>query len=73
MCLASITSAGWKTTQLTTNSDGDWGPQINNNGHAVWRGQGGDLGWDYEIFYYDGSTVTALTSNNRNELEPQIS
>jgi hypothetical protein len=58
-----------RVTQLTNNSEADWNPQINNNGHVVWRGKDGS---DYEIFLYDGSTVTQLTDNDYADGNPQI-
>ena len=48
-------------------------PRINNSGHVVWYGKGGtDGGSDREIFYYDGSTITQLTTNSWEELYPEI-
>jgi len=47
----------------------DGAPQINANGHVVWMGNDGQ---HYQIFYYDGSTVTQLTENSYDDHYPQI-
>jgi hypothetical protein len=39
------------------------GAQINNSGHVVWKGGGGGMEWD--IFYWDGSSTTCITENNK--------
>ncbi|MBN2020634.1 MAG: hypothetical protein JW749_10475 [Sedimentisphaerales bacterium] len=39
--------------------------------HAVWQGEDPN-GGDWEIYYYDGSTVTQLTDNNTADIEPDI-
>jgi Tol biopolymer transport system component len=66
--------AEWKNVQLTADSSHDYSPQINANGHVVWKGPGGsDGGGDHEIFYYDGTSVTQLTTNSVYESSPQIS
>lgn len=43
--------------------------QINSNGQVVWVGFDGN---DDEIYYYDGSTVKALTSNTYQDAVLQI-
>jgi hypothetical protein len=60
LSLATMASADWKTTRLTTNLSTDWNPQINANGYVVWQGSGSP----YEIFYYNGTTVTQLSTNS---------
>jgi len=57
------------TTQLTDNDHYDGDPHINNNGVVVWAGYDGS---DFEIFRYDGTTITPLTDNDYNDARPQI-
>jgi hypothetical protein len=73
LSVTSIAGAQWVTTQLTDNSYSDNYPQISDNGHVVWEGEGGsDGGYDKEIFYYDGNTVTQLTDNDVDDVGPRI-
>ena len=65
-----LANAGWVTTRLTNNTTRDYFPQINASGHVVWYGQGGR---DYEIFYYDGNTITQLTDNTVYDKSPPLS
>ena len=44
-------------------------PHINNAGHVVWYGWDGS---DWEIFYYNGTTITQLTDNSYDDLYPHI-
>ncbi|MCP4715488.1 MAG: PKD domain-containing protein [Deltaproteobacteria bacterium] len=60
---------GWVTTQLTTNTEQDGDPKVNANGHVVWVGHDGS---DFEIFYYNGSSVLQLTNNAEGDGSPQI-
>ncbi|MFW9871441.1 MAG: TolB family protein, partial [Candidatus Thorarchaeota archaeon] len=48
----------------------DYYPQID-NGVVTWFAFGGDLGFDYEIFLWDGE-VHQLTDNNYDDEHPQI-
>jgi len=59
---------GLTTTQLSTGSSNHY-PQISGN-NVVW---GGSDGGDYEIFLYNGSSVTTITNNNIYDDNPQIS
>ncbi|HEX3052169.1 MAG TPA: hypothetical protein VHP83_16030 [Aggregatilineaceae bacterium] len=54
--------------QLTNNSIADESPQID-NGQIVWLGYDGD---DYDVFFYDGETITQLTDNSEEETEVRI-
>ena len=71
MCVTSMASAQWVTTQLTNNSISLLSLQINDSGHVVWCDYDYD-DFDYEIFYYDGNTVTQLTDNDVDDLHPRI-
>jgi hypothetical protein len=44
-------------------------PWITNRGVLVWQGWDGH---DYEIFFYDGSTVTQLTNDFHDDVAPRI-
>lgn len=47
-------------------------PQISDSGYIVWAGVSSSAGTDTEIYYYDGSAITQLTSNDHNDGAPQI-
>ena len=68
---STVASAQWVLTDLTDNLYTDYAgkPQINSSGHVVWFGYDGT---DYEIFYYNGSTVTQLTNNSEGDWYPHI-
>ena len=55
-------------TQLTDNTRNDAYPQVH-NGRIVWHGHDGN---DYEIYYWDGTTVQPLTDNDYADGNPQI-
>jgi len=64
-------------TSLTNDEYDDDFPQINGSGQVVWQGcdsgspstcQGGD----YEIYFWDGTTVNKITDNNYSDRYPQI-
>ena len=61
---------GSNVTQLTSNSYGAWGPQINDNGHAVWENR--EDSTNYQLYYYDGSTTSQLTIFDNNKWGTQI-
>ena len=44
-------------------------PQISDNGRVVWEEWDGN---DYEIFLYDGTAVTQVTNNSRQDINPRI-
>jgi hypothetical protein len=52
-------AASYSITQLTDNSQGDGGGIINNEGYVVWCGYDGSV---YQIFLYDGTSTTQLTT-----------
>ena len=52
------------TTPLTNKGYSNSGPQINDNGYVVWKG---DDGPDFEIILYDGVDTTPLTNNDYND------
>ncbi len=54
--------------QLTNNNYNDYLPRIH-NGQVTWYGFDGV---DYEIFFWDGVSITQITSNSNNEQDPQI-
>ncbi|MDP7444058.1 MAG: hypothetical protein QGI87_06885, partial [Candidatus Bathyarchaeota archaeon] len=54
--------------QLTDNDYDDTSPQIH-DGQVTWHGSDGS---DYEIYLYDGSSVTQLTNNEYTDYTPQI-
>jgi hypothetical protein len=56
--------------QLTDNSTDDINPQVS-DGHAVWQGQDSN-GGDWEIYFYDGNSVSRLTDNANDDINPQI-
>jgi hypothetical protein len=60
---------GNSVTQLAVQSEA-WRPQINDQGKIVWRG--GHDGSNYEIFLYDGGSITQLTNNDYYDDSPQI-
>jgi beta propeller repeat protein len=62
---ASATASEGITTQLT---DGQ-GPAISGS-NVVWEGWDGS---DYEIFFWDGGTITQLTDNSTTDWFPAIS
>lgn len=47
-------------------------PAINNLGHVAWFGKNTATDLDDEIYYYDGSTVSALTANEVHDYAPRI-
>ena len=53
---------------LTDNSLNDLSPQISGS-NVVWNEFDGN---DWEIYFYNGSTITQLTNNNYNDFEPQV-
>jgi len=58
--------------QLTESEYSPGQPQINNSGEVVWSASNGpEYYWDYGIFYYNGTTITSLTSGNYRS-SPQI-
>ena len=65
----SISEAGWQITQLTHNNYYDAYPQINASGHIVWQGADGP---DYEIFYWNETSIIKITSNEFADGSPQI-
>ena len=67
LSVTTIASAQWTTTHLMPGMY----PQINAGGQMVATGIPGTTG-DTEIFYYDGSTATQLTSNSGSDSEPQL-
>jgi beta propeller repeat protein len=63
-------AAWWSPVQrLTDNAVNDYSPQVSGD-KVVWHGYDGN---DWEIFYYDGSTVIQLTDNESSDVFPQIS
>ena len=54
---------------ITDNSYDDLYPQINDNGYVVWQEWDGS---DWEIFLYNGTTITQLTNNSYDDGYPQI-
>jgi len=54
---------------VTDNDRHDRAPQVNLHGNAVWRGYDGS---DYEIFFWDGATITQLTDNAGYDYDPQL-
>ena len=69
LSVTAMASAQWVTTQLTDNTYTDQRVRINDSGHVAWEGNNGT---DYEIFYYDGSTITQLTDNTGKDERAQI-
>jgi len=61
--------AAYSITQLANNGNDDWDPQINNSGEVVSDEAPGN---DYEIFFYDGTTIIQLTDNYYRDESPQI-
>jgi len=61
--------AYWETFQLTDNELTDFAPQIH-NGMIAWLGR--DDGSDYEIFFYDGTSIAQITENEYDDFAPQI-
>lgn len=55
--------------KVTDNAYDDKYPQINDFDHLVWQGFDGH---DYEIFFYNGSSIIQLTDNEYDDLEPFI-
>ena len=63
--------------QITDNDYYDNGPRINDNGYVAWDGcPGGSdadcIGFDYEIFLYDGISTTQITENDFHEYGPRM-
>jgi methionine-rich copper-binding protein CopC len=74
---------GSSTTNISEdiNPDGhDWDPQINNQGHVVWRGRkpaiNSDPTPDLDIFFFDGSNTTIISEKENpdgDDRNPKIS
>ncbi len=58
--------------QITNFDSFAYTPQISDSGSIVWAGIPSSAETDTEIYYYDGSTVTRLTTNDHNDGTPQI-
>jgi hypothetical protein len=56
--------------QLTDNDTDDISPQVF-GGHSVWQGKD-PVGGDWEIYFYDGNSVSRLTDNTTADTKPQI-
>ena len=72
ICFGNVTAfAGmdWNVEQVTFNSMNDENPFINNMNEIVWSGWDGN---DFEIFHFDGSTVSQITTNNYDDRFPQL-
>lgn len=55
--------------QITTTSEEEHNPVINDAGIVAWQGFDGN---DWEIFVYSGNTITQLTDNDFDDVTPQI-
>ncbi|MHA2065268.1 MAG: hypothetical protein ACXABY_12905, partial [Candidatus Thorarchaeota archaeon] len=63
-----VLSALFKTVMLTNNSFNDYSPQID-AGQITWQGYDGS---DWEVFLFDGASITQLTDNSFDDSSPQI-
>ena len=60
----SVSYSGYLITQLTDSSYNPWNPKINDNGQVAWVGVYWVGGYgDYNIFRYDGTSITNITNN----------
>ena len=74
ICIASAASAGWDITQLTDTQYTNRFPKINDSGHMVWQTHYMEsVPNDYEIFYYDGNTISRLTDDTVDDVGAEIS
>ncbi|WP_136798707.1 TolB family protein [Desulfosediminicola ganghwensis] len=48
-------------SQISKNSYKDWRAVINDKGHVAWSGYDGN---DFEIYFYDGSSIIQVTDND---------
>jgi hypothetical protein len=61
------------TEQLTNNDTNETNIKISGQ-NAVWTGKDTDAnGGDYEIYFYDGNSVSKLTDNDTDDIKPAIS
>ncbi len=65
----SLDGNGDPTSFDKVTSDSPWGRLCLYNGTIVWSGWDGD---DYEIYYWDGSTITQVTNNDTLDLSPSM-
>lgn len=68
---SSILANTYYCKQITNNNHTDHDPQINVKDQIVWSGYS-SISYNYEIFFYNGSTISQLTHNRYNDEYPQI-
>ncbi len=61
----------WGTVQVTNNNEDDYRPSLY-NGTVAWDGRDGTAQNDFEIYYWDGSTIQQITNNLRADTEPSL-
>ncbi|MEN8226499.1 MAG: hypothetical protein ABFS05_14190, partial [Bacteroidota bacterium] len=66
-----MAAPNYTITQVTNNFFDDKYPQINNEGHVVWRGSDASA-IDLEIYLYTGTKIIQITDNTFSDLNPKI-